>query len=46
MVLGFKKGSRNQGKAEAIRLGVFFGGGGDPQKNLPKVRFLGVILGT
>ena len=44
MLLGFQKGSRNQKKAEAIRLGVFWGG--DPQKNLPKVRFLGVILGT
>ena len=41
MLLGSQKGSRNQGKAEAIRLGVFCGGG-DPQKNLPKVRFLGV----
>ena len=39
MVLGFKKGSRNQGKAEAIRLGVFCGGG--PPKKPPKSKVFG-----
>ena len=39
MVLGFKKGSRNQGKAEAIRLGVFWGGG--PPKKPPKSKVFG-----
>ena len=40
MVLGSQKGSRNQGKAEAIRLGVFWGGGGPPKKP-PKSKVFG-----
>ena len=40
MVLGFQKGSRNQGKAEAIRLGVFWVGGGPPKKP-PKSKVFG-----
>ena len=45
MILGIQNASRNQGKAEGIPLRVFFWGG-DPQKDLPKLRFLGVFLGT
>ena len=42
MLLGFQKGSRNQGKAEAIRLGVFWGGG--PPKKPPKSKVLGSVF--
>ena len=39
---------RNQGEVggDPIHLFLRAGGGGDPQKHLPKVRFLEVFLGT
>ena len=45
MILGPQNGSRNQGEVGGDTLGVFWGGG-DPQKDLPKVRFLGMFLNT
>ena len=43
-ILGPKNGFRNQGKVGGNTIDLF--GGGDPQKDLPKVRFLGVFLST
>ena len=43
-ILGPQNGSRNQGKEGGNTIDLFFFGGGDPQKDLPKVRFLGVFL--
>ena len=44
MILGSQNGSRNQGEVGGNTIDLFWGG--DPQKDLPKVRFLGVFLGT
>ena len=44
-ILGPPNGPWNQGEVGGDPLGVFWGGG-DPQKDLPKVRFLGVFLST
>ena len=43
MILGSQNGSRNQEKGMGNTIDLFWGG---PQKDLPKVRFLGVFLGT
>ena len=43
-ILGPQNGSRNQGKVGGDPMRLFWGG--DPQKDLPKVRFLGVFLST
>ena len=41
-ILGPQNGPRNQGKVGGDPMRLFWGG--DPQKDLPKVRFLGVFL--
>ena len=46
MILGSQNGSRNQGEVGGNTIDLFFFEGEGPQKDLPKVRFLGVFLGT